>query len=75
MLALLTNLFFIPLFGIIKIIGAHPLLITIWLVAVALFVFKEYFKRMEFAGIIPNNKWIASFNIAGMTGFILFLFS
>lgn len=75
MLALLTNLFLLPLFALVKIIGAHPLLITVWLIAVSLFIFKEYFRRMEFAGIIPNNKWIASFNMAGMTGFILFLFS
>ncbi|MBI2730961.1 MAG: DUF393 domain-containing protein [Sphingobacteriales bacterium] len=75
MLALLTNLFLLPLFVLVKTFGAYPLFITIWLIAVSLFIFKEYFRRMEFAGIIPNNKWIASFNIAGMTGFVLFLFS
>ena len=75
MLALLTSLLLLPLFVLVKTMGAHPLLITVWLIAVSLFIFKEYFRRMEFAGIIPKNEWVASFNLAGMTGFILLLFS
>ena len=75
MLAILTNLFLIPLSIVIKTVGTNPALISIGLVVVAIFIFKEYFRRMEFAGILQNHKWIASLNMAGMTGFILFLFS
>lgn len=75
MLALLTNLFLVPLFILVKTIGPSPILITVWLIIVSIVVFKEYFRRMEFAGIIQNNKWVASFNLAGMTGFVLYLFS
>lgn len=75
MLALLTNLFLIPLFAVIKLTGAYPLLIIGWLSIVAIIIFKEYLRRMEYSGVLQNHKWIASLNIAGMTGFILYLFS
>lgn len=75
LLALVTTLLLIPLTIINKAAGTNQLSTIIYLVLVTIIVFKEYFRRMEYAGIIQNNKWIASFNLAGMTGFILFLFS
>lgn len=47
---------------------------TAWLVIVSAFIFKEYVRRMEFAGVLSNHKWIVSLNLLSLTGFILFLF-
>jgi len=47
---------------------------TGWLVIVSAVVFKEYARRMEFAGVLSNNKWVVSLNLLSLTGFILFLF-
>ncbi|HEU4861949.1 MAG TPA: DCC1-like thiol-disulfide oxidoreductase family protein [Chitinophagaceae bacterium] len=47
---------------------------TAWLVIVSAIIFKEYVRRMEFAGVLSNNKWIVSLNLLSLTGFILFLF-
>lgn len=75
MLALLTNLLLIPLFGVIKLFGTYPNLIIAWLLIVAIMIFREYLRRMEYTGVLQNHKWIASLNLAGMTGFILYLFN
>jgi predicted DCC family thiol-disulfide oxidoreductase YuxK len=47
---------------------------TTWLILTTAFIFKEYIRRMEYAGILSNNKWIVSMNMLSLTGFILFLF-
>jgi predicted DCC family thiol-disulfide oxidoreductase YuxK len=47
---------------------------TAWLVIVSGVIFKEYARRMEFAGVLSNNKWVVSLNLLSLTGFILFLF-
>jgi predicted DCC family thiol-disulfide oxidoreductase YuxK len=47
---------------------------TAWLVIISAIIFKEYARRMEFAGVLLNNKWIVSLNLVSLTGFILFLF-
>lgn len=47
---------------------------TAWLVIVSAVIFKEYARRMEFAGVLSNNKWVVSLNLLSLTGFILFLF-
>ncbi|MGE5106056.1 MAG: hypothetical protein ACM3H8_00800 [Sphingobacteriales bacterium] len=75
MLTLITNLLLIPLVIINTIIVQTELLSSIYLLFTGLLIFKEYLGRMDFAGIIQNNKWIAGFNLAGITGFVLFLFS
>jgi len=50
------------------------LFITAWLIISALFVFKEYIRRMKYLGILSNNKWIVRMNILSLAAFILFLF-
>ena len=49
-------------------------IISFCLVAAAAFLFKEYVRRMEFAGIIPNYKWIISLNLLCINGFIIYAF-
>ena len=50
------------------------LILTAALILTSAFVFKEYTRRMEYAGVLPNNKWIVSLNLLSLNGFILFLF-
>jgi hypothetical protein len=73
MLALSVILLLAPLM-IIQFIFDLEWLVTALLIFTALFIFKEYLRRMEYAGVISNNKWIVSMNLLSLTGFILFLF-
>lgn len=47
---------------------------TLILVTCSAFIIKEYVRRMNFAGIIPKNKWIVGANLLCLTVFLLFLF-
>ena len=73
MLALLVILLLTPLMFIHSFFNSE-ILSTAWLIATAAFIFKEYLRRMEYAGILLNNKWIVSMNFLSLTGFILYLF-
>ena len=73
MLALSVILLLTPLM-IIQFVFNSELLMTSWLILTAAFIFKEYLRRMEYAGVLLNNKWIVSMNLLSLTGFILFLF-
>jgi hypothetical protein len=73
MLALSAILLLIPLI-IIQYLFYSEWFITVWLVIAAAYIFKEYLRRMEYAGVLSNNKWIVSMNLLSLTGFILFLF-
>jgi len=65
---LLTPLFFISYFFFTEWLS------TVWLIMVAAIIFKEYARRMEYAGVLSKNKWVVSLNLLSLTGFILFLF-
>ncbi|HEX6848746.1 MAG TPA: DCC1-like thiol-disulfide oxidoreductase family protein [Chitinophagaceae bacterium] len=73
MLALLVILLLTPLI-IVRIFFHSELLSTVWLILTAAFIFKEYLRRMEFAGVLLNHQWIVSVNLLSLTGFILYLF-
>jgi hypothetical protein len=48
--------------------------VTIYLIAATAFIFKEYTRRMDYAGVLPKHKWVVSINLLCLTGFLLFLF-
>lgn len=73
MLALTVILLLVPL-AILHNFFFSELLSTVWLVLTAAFIFKEYVRRMEYAGVLSRNKWVVSMNLLSLTGFILFLF-
>ena len=50
------------------------LILATGLIITSAFIFKEYARRMEYAGVLPNNRWIVSLNLLSLNGFILFLF-
>jgi hypothetical protein len=74
MLALSTVLFCIPLFLIIGFLGAIDLLILSYLVLLTAFIVKEYFRRMQYAGIIPSYKMVAGVNLLCLFAFLVYLF-
>ena len=74
MLALLTILLLIPLLVVNYFLHFVTWFNFVYLAASAVIVFREYLRRMEYAGVLANHKWIAAINLAGMTGFILFIF-
>jgi predicted DCC family thiol-disulfide oxidoreductase YuxK len=74
MLALITILLLIPLLLVHYWFGHAEWFSLIYLAATAIIIFKEYLRRMEYAAVLANNKWIAAINLAGMLGFILFIF-
>ena len=73
MLALSVILLLMPL-AIINQFFFSELFSTIWLIATATIIFKEYIRRMEYAGVLSCRKWVVSINLLALTGFILFLF-
>ena len=73
MLALSVILLLIPLM-IIQYFFYSEWFATIWLILAAAYIFKEYLRWMEYAGVLSANKWIVSMNLVSLTGFILFLF-
>ena len=73
MLALSVILLLAPLM-ILQFLFNSEWVATAWLILTSIFTFKEYLRRMEYAGVLLNNKWIVSLNLLSLTGFILFLF-
>ncbi|MGZ8552860.1 MAG: DCC1-like thiol-disulfide oxidoreductase family protein [Chitinophagaceae bacterium] len=73
MLALITVLLLLPLLLVHYFISPIVWFSFIYMGATAIIIFKEYLRRMEYIGVLTNNKWIAAINLAGMVGFILFL--
>jgi hypothetical protein len=73
MLALITILLLTPLLAITS-LPENEWIISVYLIITAAVVFKEYLRRMEYAGVLINNKWVVSFNLLSLSGFILVLF-
>jgi hypothetical protein len=74
MLALTTVLLTVPLlllnkYHLIKYEGINNL----YLLLLTFFVFKEYRRRMHFAGIPGEHPLIVTINILGISGFLLYL--
>jgi predicted DCC family thiol-disulfide oxidoreductase YuxK len=74
MLALIAILLLIPLMFICQ-FPISEWLVTSYLILTSVIILKEYLRRMEYAGVLKNNKWIPAINLLSINGFILFLFS
>jgi len=61
-------LLFIPLANFLTIPGS---IIHIYLLLLAIFIMKEYLRRMDYAGIITQHRWIAAVNLSSMAFLIL----
>lgn len=74
MLALMTILLLVPLMLINSILGSNELFSLLYLAGLLVFVVKEYFRRMHYAGIISSKQFIAAINLACMGLFVVYLF-
>ena len=70
----LSGILLLTLLLIIQTFFNSELFTSAWLIISALFIFKEYIRRMKYLGILSNNKWIVRMNILSLAAFILFLF-
>ena len=75
MLALLVILLLIPLLLFEKLFVLNDTLVTVYLAFIAMLIFKEYLRRMDYAGVLVKNSWIISANLTSISGFLLFLFN
>ncbi len=73
MLAITVIISFTPLLIASLFFTLPAFLITICLFGIALITFKEYIRRMHYAGIL-QHPWIAGFNIVSVISFIILLF-
>lgn len=73
MLALISILLLTPLF-VFTLLPGNEWITSAYLILVAVIVFKEYLRRMEYAGVLLSNKWVVSINLVSLSGFILVLF-
>lgn len=74
MLALIALLLQIPLLLLSVFITPPLWLMVIYFSGSLLIVFREYLRRMDYAGLLIRNQWMAAFNLACMTAFLLFIF-
>jgi predicted DCC family thiol-disulfide oxidoreductase YuxK len=73
MLALTAILSLTPLL-FIQFVFLEEWFAMLYLIGATAYIFKEYLRRMEYADILLDNKWIVSINLICITGFIFFLF-
>ncbi len=73
MLALTAILLLIPL-QMLNLYYVNEWINTFYLMFTAAFIFKEYFRRMDFAGVLLKNKRLVCINLLSLSGFLFFLF-
>lgn len=73
MLALIAILLLIPSFAFGTLPG-NEWVTTVYLIITAIIIFKEYLRRMDYAGVLLTNKWVVSINLASLSAFILVVF-
>ena len=74
MLALITILLLLPLVLLNKWWLQSEVLNFIYLFLLTIFIIKEYFRRMDFAGVIKSYKAIVAINLASIAAFVGSLF-
>lgn len=74
MLALIALLLQTPLLLLSIFITPPFWLLIIYFGGSLLIVFREYLRRMDYAGLLTQHRWVAAFNLACMTAFLLFVF-
>jgi predicted DCC family thiol-disulfide oxidoreductase YuxK len=74
MLALTVILLLVPLFLINKYSAiATPFFTNVYLAALAFFITGEYVRRIRFAGILPEKRWVVSINVLSLLLFLTYL--
>lgn len=63
-LSLMTILLLLPILLINYRWPVPAWICTFYMLSVAVLVFKEYLRRMEFANVLPLHRWVAAINLA-----------
>lgn len=74
MLAVLAILLLSPLLILAKLILLPEWITGTWFMLVMIVVFREYLRRMQYAGILASHSWTAGINLTCMVGFVFYLF-
>lgn len=72
MLATITILLLLPLLLLAAWWGAG--VTALYLVLLMILVFREYLRRMEYAGLFQTKRWIAALNLSAISLYMLYLF-
>ncbi len=73
MLAFIALMLLVPVAILNNYFGLPELVIYVYLGLTTLLVFKEYLRRMHYAGILENKPWVVAMNLLCMNGFVLFV--
>lgn len=74
MLALLAMLVLTPLLIARSMTGLPDWTVYAWFAGTTVLIFREYLRRMQFAGVLLSHHWIGGINLACMAGFVIYLF-
>ena len=74
MVALCTVILCIPLLVLQQFFGLVEYVISIYLIVLTVLVIKEYFRRMQYAGIFSGYRLVAGVNLVCLVIFLTYLF-
>ena len=74
MLALVTILFLTLLLFVTAVLQVNEWVILLYLFLLTIFIIKEYFRRMQYAGIVTFHKFITAINIICLLLFLVYVF-
>jgi len=74
MLALIALLLQTPLLLLSAFVLPASWLLVVYFSLSSLVIFREYLRRMDYAGLLARHRWMAAFNLVCMTAFLLFVF-
>src|SRR6185503_56259 len=74
MLALVTILFLTLLLFVTAVLPVSEWVILLYLFLLTIFIIKEYFRRMQYAGIVTFHKFITAINIICLLLFLVYVF-
>ncbi|MCC6287842.1 MAG: DUF393 domain-containing protein [Chitinophagaceae bacterium] len=75
MLALETVLLLLPLIPLLAYFSSALWIVCLYFLLLTIFIISEYLRRMNYAGIITCNRWLAAINITSFSGIILYIIS
>lgn len=75
MLALETVLLLLLLIPVLAYFSSAIWIICLYFLLLTIFIISEYLRRMDYAGIITRNRWLAAINITSFSGIVLYIIS
>ena len=73
MLAVLTITFLLLFIPVVNYLYVPGVVIQLYFLLLTVFVIREYLRRMEYAGIIQHNRWIAALNLSSIALLIVYI--